>query len=126
MRIAIDFDGTIAAGTPAVLRPEAVRALRSMLENGHTLILHSVRLVPPHAAGYLDDREPDEGDDAAFFERFEEMRRLLFEARLWDFFVLWDRPGKPDADVFLDNRAWNVGPRPDAWARIEETFGRRR
>lgn len=124
MRIAIDFDRTMTTGEePTVLRPEAVNAARLLLAAGHTLILHSVRLVPPHAAGYLDDREPDEGDEDAYAFRYLDMKRTLEAAHLWDHFVLWDRPGKPDADIFLDDRAWNVGRTPAAWARIVETFG---
>lgn len=97
MIIAVDFDGCLtremAIGAPPVLRDGAADAIRGMHRAGHVLILHSVRFG-------VDGCESDASEAELFLRR----------AGLWTLFAdVWRAPGKPHADLYLDNRCQRIG-----------------
>lgn len=120
--VALDFDGTIAEfvfvnvselqAPVAVLafRPGAEAFIRAALAHGIRLVLHSCRCS-------WQAREPGVFD-AEDFQRtgrapagveeswrlFEEMRSFLQLAGVWDLFTVWQQPGKPLADIYVDDR----------------------
>lgn len=104
---AIDFDGTLVrrGGPPLRWRRGAKEALRRMVAAGHRLILHSCRCNPPQ----------DEEDA----KRYEEMIAFLqAEGALVLFAEVWQSPGKPIADVYIDDRA-----EPPEWFALAGEFG---
>jgi hypothetical protein len=133
MRIAIDADGTILERSPPLrLRPGARHALWSLRRAGHWLILHSSRLCCPVAdeittlesssSGKISSRVTLSIED--YWARQAELRRFLQSHRLWRveeggvFNQIWDLPGKPHADLSLDDRAVD----PD-WGEVRLRFG---
>lgn len=99
MRIAVDFDETIAEKWegrfpgPEIFNtkpiPGAFDFLRNLLDDGHVAIIHSVRLQAGKAVV---------GSCEAWFNEYglePKYRRAL----MW-----WLQPGKPWADVYLDDR----------------------
>lgn len=112
--IAIDFDGTLVEDrSPLVFRPGAKEALVRLRQHGHSLILHSARCTwrpvgteNPNEAGefWQTGRAPPWADDV--WARFDEMRTFLQQQGVWELFdKVWQDPGKPLADVFIDDRA---------------------
>lgn len=124
MTYAIDFDGCIAQNE--VLDPRAAKCLQMLKAAGHRLILWSCRCNP------LDDSPNELVEVSAFYatgtlpgrveeqwERYTTMRQLLKAWGLWDLFdVVWQAPGKPVADVYVDDKA----SAPD-WGRIYSLSG---
>jgi hypothetical protein len=128
LRIAVDFDGTIvAAQAPLAFLPGAADGLRALKLAGHYLILHSARCTPMDAAPAIEEEAgrfyetgevPARAEDS--WARFSEMREFLRGAGTWDLFDdVWQAPGKPMADLFVDDRAES----PD-WRVLAETLGR--
>jgi len=124
---AIDFDGTIArAGDNGLeLRPGAADALRALRAAGHTLVLHSTRLTQPT---HLTDQTVVARLTPSLLDadlQQQEMERFLRRCGLWTvasggvFDLVWDRPGKPVADRYIDDRSM----RP-VWEEVERAFGR--
>lgn len=127
LRMAIDFDGTLVEPDPPLrYRPGAVEALRSLKSAGHSLTLYSARATPL-------DKQPSDVDDIALFygtgvlpasvldqwERFDEMRTFLQRTGMWAAFdVVWQSPGKPHVDVFIDDRF----EEPD-WLAVRRDYG---
>jgi hypothetical protein len=117
--IAVDFDGTIVEATePLRLRPEAAEALAVLKAAGNTLILWSARCTPT-PSGTHDENEAAEfyregkvpERQLAKWARFNEMRTFLKDAELWHLFdEVWQRPGKPHADFFLEDRTFDSSP----------------
>lgn len=128
-RLAVDFDGTIV-DREMRLRPGAAEALLALRAMGHVLILHSCRcntldtigVTAPDVAAeefYATGRVAADVSDQ--WDRFEEMRAALEAAGLWGLFdEVWQRPGKPIADMYLDDRA----ELPD-WVAVARDFGLR-
>jgi len=121
LRLAIDFDRTLVSGEPLAWRPGARAALDRLRLAGHHLILHSSRCNPADPAPAVDD-EIDRyyrlGEVPLRvleqWARFAEMRRFLQADGAWIAFdEVWQAPGKPPADLFLDDKA-----ELPAWARI--------
>ena len=121
LTIAIDLDGTVADGHPLQFRPGAREALMALATAGHRLILHSCRCNPmdpgpsleDEAARYWRTGEPPPRVVEQWW-RFYEMRAFLQETRLWSLFAdVWQAPGKPLADVFVDDKL-----EPPNWARL--------
>lgn len=98
MRIAVDWDGVIANGGDWV--PGAVQALRILLRQKHHLVIHSCR------GNYPAGREM--------------VAAKLNSVRLNDI-ELWDRPGKPDADVYIDDRALRFVDWPSTLKHLRST-----
>jgi hypothetical protein len=88
MLIAIDFDGTLVArGEPPRWLPGAKEALRALLDAGHEVIIHTARVSQPMRLQSAKE----------FFEK-EGFGGLKF----------WDKPGKPQAAWYVDDRALPV------------------
>jgi hypothetical protein len=126
LRLAIDFDGTLARGKPLSLRLGADRGLAALKKAGHHLILHSCRCNPVdptpqleeeaarwYQAGEVPLRVVDQ------WQRFAEMRDFLRAAGLWELFdEVWQYPGKPEADAYIDDK--NEEPN---WPKLAAEFG---
>ena len=123
MQIAVDFDGTLTRGDmlggPPVLREGAASGLRALAAAGHTLILHSVRFT---SDPFGDDPT---GEKSRTWTREAEV--FLRREKLWCLFAeVWTRPGKPYADVYLDDRAVRIGDGTagsTSWANVAEWYG---
>lgn len=113
IRLAIDFDGTMVEKhvSPMRLRAGAVEALRAFKAAGHHLTLFSARSTPDGAAPSLDDEAVRFWQFGEVPERtrfqwdlFDEMRSFLRQTGIWDLFDdVWQSPGKPLADYFVDD-----------------------
>lgn len=128
--IAIDFDGTIVEpNDPLRLRPEAAEGLRVLKAAGNTLILWSARATPVPAGVHDPNEELDfyqKGQvperQLATWARFNEMRAFLQAHSLWDLFdEVWQSPGKPHADFFLEDRVFDA--RPPDWVGVAGILG---
>lgn len=118
MIICVDFDGTLVERTSGELqlRPGADRALKQ-LAGKNELILHSCRLTRPNESSF--GRPIDDTDWELYFGGYLEMRRFLEQHGLWKLFDrVWEQPGKPVADLYVDDLA----SKPD-WDTIGLTFG---
>jgi hypothetical protein len=126
LRIALDFDRTIADGPTLHLRPGAAEAIRAFKANGHHLTLHSARSTPDGAAPVLEDEASrfwQYGEVPARtkfqWDLFDEMRAFLKAVGLWELFDdVWTSPGKPLCDQFIDDLAI-----PPDWALLGKQFG---
>lgn len=126
LRIAVDYDQCLVDTNPTRLRKGAAEALVSMKAAGHVLILWSVRATP------MDPTPTPDAEIARFYETglppnhviyqwalFDDMRSFLKSVGMWDLFdEVWQSPGKPNADLFIDSKA----ERPD-WARLLKELG---
>lgn len=125
--IAVDFDGTLVADRrPLTFRPGAREGLLAMKKAGHHLILFTARATPldegPELANeverfYAYGEIPVAAE--AQWRRFNEMRSFLQQVGMWSAFdEVWQSPGKPHADIFVDDRFQT----PD-WLSIIREFG---
>jgi hypothetical protein len=126
LRLAIDFDRTLAQGRTLSLRQGAAEALAALKKAGHHLVLHSCRCNPIdpapqleeeaarwYQAGEVSPRITDQWD------RFVEMRDFLRANGLWDVFdEIWQHPGKPEADAMIGDK--NEEPN---WPKLAAEFG---
>lgn len=124
--IAVDFDLTLAEGDPLRWRANARDGLQALYRAGHRLILHSRRCTP------LEESEDPDKEAMEFYRwgttppsalqqwaYFDEMRSFLKREGAWGLFhEVWQRPGKPGADLFIDDRLES----PD-WARLARELG---
>jgi hypothetical protein len=111
MTVAVDFDGTLSKG--GQLLQEALTGVRELHASGVRLILWSCRCNPCDDAPTLPDEEqrfysygevPDRV--RAQWDWFNEMRTALKAAGVWDLFsIVWQAPGKPVADIYVDDLA---------------------
>ena len=125
-RLAVDFDATLVErGEPLRWRAGAKEALFALAQAGNRLIIHSARATPPEPG------EQEEAERANFYargevsalwldhwERLREMREFLRAEGVLGFVEVWQSPGKPHVDRFLDDLA----EKPD-WRRIRAEFG---
>jgi hypothetical protein len=126
LTIAIDCDGTLVeagAGPQDKLtwRPGAKDAIKALAKAGHRLVLFSCRSNPIHdGMGRQRDAEdfyrwgtvPQAVQDSWHY--FGTMRKFLQDEGVWDLFAeVWQSPGKPLAEVYIDDRFET----PD-WSRI--------
>lgn len=125
IRIAVDFDGTVAEGRPLRLRHGAREALQAIRRAGNRLILYSARSTPPSEIAdpaeverfYLRGEVPVRATDQ--WALFEEMRTFLTAEGLWSAFdEVWQAPGKPHAELFIDDLA----EQPD-WPALTRELG---
>lgn len=113
---AVDFDGTLAEGYPddkLTLNMEAIRVLRDLRVEGHRLVLWSCRATPYYDTPILVDEVqrfyafgevPERVTDT--WRMFGAMRSLLLQHGVWDLFDdVWQAPGKPFADIYIDDKA---------------------
>lgn len=126
LRLAIDCDKTLCDGPPLRLRSGAVDALRAFKAAGHHLTLHSARSTPDGAAPVLEDEagrfwQYGEIPARTLFQwnLFDEMRTFLKANGIWEMFdEIWSSPGKPLADVFIDDLSV-----PPDWGILKRQFG---
>jgi hypothetical protein len=126
MVLSVDFDGSLVSDNPLRWQPGAYEAITRLAAAGNTLILHSSRNAP------LDPQDPDDARrDAELYyasgrvnddvleqwRRFDDMRAFLKEAQVWQLFTVWQSPGKPHADVYIDDLA-----EPPKWSSIVREF----
>ncbi len=113
-RVAVDFDGTIADRDPAtgslVFRPGAREFLAAAHLSGVHVVIHSCRCtwVP------LEPSFENPDDFYRFgivshgalqsWALFDEMRAFLLAAGVWSCLEIWQSPGKPFADRYVDDR----------------------
>ncbi len=125
---AVDFDGTLVQpDLEGVLQwvPGALEFLRGALARGIKIIIHSYRLtLSTDGAGVGDaDYYWRTGLIASSFllEGWASRQQLvetLQAAEILDQVSLWEAPGKPLADVYVDDRA----EKPD-WYVLAREFG---
>lgn len=116
----------VEATTPLKWRPWAKEAIKALFASGHSLILYSTRCTP--SIPTLDSQK-----EAANFYRwglppisasgpwdsFAEMRSFLKTEGVWELFgEVWTHPGKPMADLFIDDKA----EKPN-WANLINELG---
>lgn len=145
MIIAIDFDGTIVdqdhpysdLKTPLRFVPHAREGLLALKRAGHTLVLWSARA----AARLIEDPEADilvrsgvrkldrkrwTASHAINVGRYHQMLDFVF-AELPDVFDAIDdgKGGKPEADLFVDDKALRVGYGTTAvgWYQLAVMYG---
>ena len=126
MRVALDFDATLAHGDPPVLVRGAAECVRALKKAGHHLTLFSARSTPDGAAPFLDDEanrfwEYGEVPKRTRFQwdLFAQMRGVLKAAGLWALFDdVWTSPGKPLVDKIVDDLA-----EPAHWALLRAQLG---
>jgi predicted mannosyl-3-phosphoglycerate phosphatase (HAD superfamily) len=92
MDIAVDFDGTLVDQQLQWL-PGALEALQRMVKAGHKVIIHSCRANWPEGMASIEHK--------------------LQAAGLG--IPIWDQPGKPAADIYVDDRAVHFA---NNWAEI--------
>lgn len=125
--LAIDFDGTLVEkGEPLRWRAGARDGLISLASAGHHLILHSCRCNPIDptfdpalevAAFYRSGITPESA--RARWEAFGEMRDFLKGEGAWPLFAeVWQQPGKPLCEMFIDDRS-----EPPNWVALSREFG---
>ena len=125
---AVDYDGTLVEpdleGNPQ-WRPAALEFLRAANDAGVKIIIHSCRLTPHtdgSGAGDADYYWRTGVIPSQFLLEGWRMRMQLVEtlqlAGLLEQVELWEAPGKPLADVYVDDRS----EKPD-WYALAREFG---
>jgi hypothetical protein len=139
--ICVDFDGTLISNNrpwddievPLELLPGALAGLKALKAAGHTLLLYSARAN--RALMYMPEFDPlvRSGDVSGSrfdrtkqiaADRFRQMQEFV-ELELPGIFDGIDdgRQGKPDADLFIDDKAVTFGPRGMNWRQIANIYG---
>ena len=142
MIIAIDFDGTVVEQEgryddlekPLRLKPNALKALRQLKAAGHVLLLYSARanlaltgddpsVDPLHRAGVIS-RNQTAKNKRLNVARYQQMVAFC-EAELPAIFDAIDdgRQGKPNANLFIDDKAVTFGPLGMNWRQIAAIYG---
>jgi hypothetical protein len=115
--LAIDFDGTLVEENPPPMHwlPYAKESLYSLKRAGHTLVLYSARLTPRYELAPTPSARMEAAefwrtgnlptDVTEQWDRCVQMRTFLMREHVWDVFdAVWQNPGKPPADKFIDDR----------------------
>ena len=147
MVICIDLDGTLVSmdraytdlSTPMTLMPGALEALGALKRAGHVLVLYSARanrslwenpqLDPLVRAGVRRvDMEQWEERRELHKARYDEMLRFVDEQLPGVFDAVDDgAQGKPNADLFIDDRAIRFsslgGAEALSWRDIADRYG---
>ena len=141
MIIAIDFDNTVVEQdgryddleTPLRLKPMARPALMALKSAGHILLLYSARANqallgsptsdPLHRAGVVN-REQRPESEALNRARYEQMVEFVNRKLPKIFDAIDDGlQGKPNADLFIDDKAITFGPLGLNWGQIAARYG---
>lgn len=114
--IAVDWDGTAVDAEwpkqPTEFRPGFVKAMRAFHDEGHALLIHTARLNPYDA---LTHRERPEYLVAAEYQYI----RSMLDSHGLSFIGIWDKPGKPSASIYIDDKAERYNPSNNAWAAMQ-------
>lgn len=121
--LALEYDGALAVDGQLV--PEVGEALRALKAAGVRLVLWSCRCNPCDDAPPLVDEENRfwaygevPARARAHWVWFADMRAALKAGGLWPLFdLVWQAPGKPDADLYLAPGGERVN-----WPAIVATF----
>lgn len=142
MIFAIDFDNTVVVQegayddleTPLRLKPGAMAALTSLKAAGHVLLCYSARanraLVTPmpemdplHVAGVVN-RTQSMDSLCLNVARYDQMVAFVKEKLPGIFDAIDDgMQGKPNADLFIDDKAITFGPLGMNWQQIAARYG---
>lgn len=123
--LSIDFDGTLVEGDePLRWRRGAREFVVAASEAGIELILHSCRCqivwyteMPGDAAEfYRSGRVPEQVTYS--WDLRAKMLAFLEAEGVRELFQIWDRPGKPGADMYVDDKA----ELPD-WLALADELG---
>lgn len=112
LTISVDFDGTLVEDNePLRWRPGAREAIGAFVRAGHRLILHSCRCNVVDPAPVIDEEVTAFCRTGAIPARvtdqwrlYASMRDFLQREGVWGVFEPWTHPGKPIADVYIDDR----------------------
>ena len=105
MRVALDFDGVVC--DPNLVRPGgrmgapmagALEGIQQLLDDGHAVIIHSVRSSTILGHGALLD-----------------WLEYMGVSRAVD---VWARDGKPQADLYVDNNGWRFEEDGHGWPEL--------
>lgn len=114
--IAVDWDGTCVISAwpeqPTEWMPGAVEALQEFLTYAHVLIW----------TARINRWDPFTGErktKADVQHEVDYIRWMLDEAGLQDV-VIFTRPGKPTASVYIDDKAERYHQRPGSWKAMRE------
>lgn len=84
MIVALDWDDTLVDVRTQEWLPDALDALKRLLRDGHTVIVHTCRANWPEGLASVETKLAQAGVAGA---------------------TVWTEPGKPHADVYVDDRA---------------------
>ena len=145
MYLAIDFDGTVVSQrraytdlkSPLRFVPGAKAALKSLKAAGHVLLLYSARanralledpeLDPLVRAGVRKvNRAQWKKEQPLHKARYEQMVAFVNNELPGVFASIDDgRQGKPEVDLFIDDRALGFGPGKQypTWKEVADLYG---
>jgi hypothetical protein len=107
--IAVDFDGTLVElEAPLRWRPHAKEFVLGAAAAGAQIWLHSRRCAPGADSAGEEDFWRTGAAPAELVHGwglYAEMRAFLELEGVWDLLLPWTLPGKPDAQLFYDDRA---------------------
>ena len=110
--VAVDWDGTAVEPVwpkqATQFRPGFVEAMRDFHEAGFRLLIHTARLNPYNAFTHKE-RSPGE------IATEEHAIRALLDAHGLSFIGIWNKPGKPSASVYIDDKAERYNQSNNAW-----------
>ncbi len=122
--VALDFDGSLVEAEPPLrFRPGAREFIVAAAGDGVRMWLHSCRCAPFRDA-VLGDAEEFYRTGAVpeatliDWQLFEEMRLFLRMDGVWDLLEVWASPGKPMADLFVDDKL-----HPPDWLAVASSLG---
>jgi len=108
---AVDFDGTLVEKDAAPLRwrPGAREFLLGAVAAGVPVVIHTCRATPcpgePGAGDAYAETGAVDPDALEQWALLDEMRAFLRAEGVWGLVPVWEGPGKPRADRFVDDRA---------------------
>lgn len=146
MIIAIDFDGVIVKQdhdyadltSPLEFVPGARQGLLALKAAGHTLILWSGRLSASLLVSPLLDPLVKAGKKSVNLKQWKEKSLPIHQARAQQMLEFVDKNlskvfdaidhgegGKPNVDLFIDDRAlrFGVGPQAVGWDYVAHVYG---